>query len=122
MKYNRSFFSYIRRNLGINILLVCVMGVILFALIIVSGYKEGLEQQDFGIPTQMRVSIIRLMNSILPAIRSRSSIRLYQALLEASIVLSCIVRIHLKYSTIIVETMPPLLPFTPLISPLFLIR
>ncbi len=47
MKYNRSFFSYIRRNLGINILLVCVMGVILFALIIVSGYKEGLEQQDF---------------------------------------------------------------------------
>ena len=47
MKYTRSFFSYIRRNLGINILLVCIMGVILFALIIVSGYKDGLEEQDF---------------------------------------------------------------------------
>lgn len=47
MKYTRSFFSYIRRNLGINILLVCVMGVILFALIILSGYKDGLEEQDF---------------------------------------------------------------------------
>lgn len=47
VKYSRSFFSYIRRNFGINLLLVCVMSVILFALIIVSGYKEGLEQQDF---------------------------------------------------------------------------
>ncbi len=46
MKYTRSFFSYIRRNFGINLLLVCVMGVILFAFIIVGGYKDILGKQD----------------------------------------------------------------------------
>lgn len=45
VKYTRSFFSYIRRNLGINILLFFVIGIILFVFILVSGYKDGIGQQ-----------------------------------------------------------------------------
>ena len=46
MKYTRSFFSYIRRNYGINLLLVCVMSIILFAFIIIRGFTEDLGKQD----------------------------------------------------------------------------
>lgn len=46
MKYTRSFFSYICKNLGINVLLVFIMCTVLFSFIFIGGYKESVENED----------------------------------------------------------------------------